>query len=55
MKSNEKCSSLKKDALLAREEFEKEYKGRMQLENLIAAHEADYGKKYYLFYCFCYC
>ena len=43
MKLNEECISLKKEALLAREEFEKEYKGRIQLEEIIAAHEADYG------------
>lgn len=43
LKLNEECSSFKKEALLAREEFEREYKGRMQLEDIIAAHEADYG------------
>ena len=43
LKLNEECSSFKIEALLAREEFEREYKGRMQLEDIIAAHEADYG------------
>lgn len=43
LKLNEECSSLKRDALLAREEFEKEYNDRNQLEQLFSAHETDYG------------
>ena len=44
LKLNEKCSSLTSDAMLARQEFEKEFQTRVQLENLFTEREDDFGK-----------
>ena len=43
-KLNKDCESLRNDALLAREEFEKEFKCHLQLETTLAAVEEDFGK-----------
>ena len=38
---NQKCFSLTENALLAREEFEKEFNCRLQFQDMMAVHEEE--------------